>query len=381
MSHSLLQSLAASVAPSQSAPLAEFAVMVEAVTIESHPDADALELARVGGYRAVVRKGQLHTGQLVAYIPEQALLPADLIEELGLVGRLAGPEQNRVKPIRLRGVLSQGLCLPARPGWTLGQDVTAELGVRKHEPVVPATMSGAVWAAGPERTLSYPVPNIKRFPDALVQGELVSLTEKLHGTWCQVGWMPAALAHPEHGRLVVTSKGYAGKGLALVDDPETRHQNLYLRVVHALSLERRLEAVFGIPEVPVFVLGEVFGEGVQDLGYGVRRTGAAPPGFRVFDVWVGGRSTGRWLDDIELEQVIAELGLERVPVLYRGPFDAEVLAAYTAGRETLSGHGVHVREGVVVRTLRERTFGPGRRALLKSINPAYLLRKGGTEFH
>jgi len=360
---------------------ADFAVTVERVRIEPHPDADALELARVGDYRSVVRKGAFRTGDLVAYIPEQSLLPVALQEALGLVGRLAGPQKNRVKPIRLRGVLSQGICAPARPGWVSGQDVTAELGIEKYEPVVPAAMSGDVWAAGLERTLVYPVPNIKRYPEAIVEGELVSLTEKLHGTWCMFGWMPDALVHPEHGRLVVTSKGYAGKGLALVPSEQAWTANLYLRTARALDIEGRLARVFGSPEVPVFILGEVFGEGVQDLGYGVRRAGVAPPGFRVFDIRVGGRNAGHWLDDIDLERAVSELGLERVPVLYRGPFDAEVLRAFTVGRETVSGHGVHVREGVVVRTLRERTFGPGRRALLKSINPAYLLRKGGTEFH
>lgn len=359
----------------------DFAVTVERICIETHPGADALELARVGDYRSVVRKGVFQTGELVAYIPEQALLPAELVEALGLVGRLAGPAKNRVKPIRLRGVLSQGICMPARPGWVHGQDVTAELGVDKFEPVVPASMSGDVWAAGNARTLVYPVPNIKRHPDAIAEGELVSMTEKIHGTWCLFGWMPDALVHPVHGRLVVTSKGFAGKGLALVPDSEARERNLYLRAAAALDIEGRLARVFGVPEVPIFLLGEVFGEGVQDLGYGVRRAGAAPPGFRVFDIRVGGRTTGRWLDDIDLERAISELGLERVPVLYRGPFDREVLDEVTSGRETLSGQGVHVREGVVVRTLRERTLGSARRALLKSINPAYLLRKGGTEFH
>ncbi|MFT4978137.1 MAG: RNA ligase (TIGR02306 family), partial [Myxococcota bacterium] len=96
--------------------MAEHEVRVVAVTIEPHDNADALEIARVGDYRAVVGKGQLATGDLIAYIPEQSLVPQPLLVELGLVGRLAGKEKNRVKALRLRGVLSQGLCYPARPG-------------------------------------------------------------------------------------------------------------------------------------------------------------------------------------------------------------------------------------------------------------------------
>jgi hypothetical protein len=44
----------------------------------------------------------------------------------------------RVRTIRLRGELSQGLLIPAKPSWIEGQDVTDELGVRVYEPPVPS---------------------------------------------------------------------------------------------------------------------------------------------------------------------------------------------------------------------------------------------------
>jgi RNA ligase (TIGR02306 family) len=74
-------------------------VTIEQLTIHEHPNADALELAQVGLYRAVVAKGAYRTGDFALYIPEQAVLPVDLIEELGLTGRLSGKEKNRVKAI------------------------------------------------------------------------------------------------------------------------------------------------------------------------------------------------------------------------------------------------------------------------------------------
>ena len=54
--------------------MSTFAVHVVRVAIEPHDNADALEIARVGDYRSVVRKGQFQSGELVAYIPEQALV-------------------------------------------------------------------------------------------------------------------------------------------------------------------------------------------------------------------------------------------------------------------------------------------------------------------
>ncbi|CAM5688687.1 hypothetical protein SALBM217S_03204 [Streptomyces griseoloalbus] len=72
-------------------------VTAEILTVHPHPNADALELAQVGLYRAVVAKGAYRTGDAAVYIPEQSVLPAALIDELGLTGRLAGGNHDRVK--------------------------------------------------------------------------------------------------------------------------------------------------------------------------------------------------------------------------------------------------------------------------------------------
>ncbi len=92
--------------------MATFEVKVYKLTIEEHPNADALEIARVGDYRSIVTKGQFQTGDLGVYIPTGAVLSSLIIERLGLVGKLAGKQKNRVKEIKLRGILSEGLILP-----------------------------------------------------------------------------------------------------------------------------------------------------------------------------------------------------------------------------------------------------------------------------
>lgn len=89
------------------------------LTVHEHPDADALELAQVGLYRAVVAKGAYRTGEAALYIPGQAVLPLAPVEELGLTGRPAGGNSDRVKAVRLRGELSQGIvCRPQAPAAT-----------------------------------------------------------------------------------------------------------------------------------------------------------------------------------------------------------------------------------------------------------------------
>ena len=115
---------------SHSKSMSSFAVTVEKARILPHPNADALELAQIGEYRAVVRKGEFPDGELVVYIQEQAIVPDNLLAELGLSGRLAGKDGNRVKAVRLRGELSQGIV--CRPKGLAGN----HLGVTTHTAVV-----------------------------------------------------------------------------------------------------------------------------------------------------------------------------------------------------------------------------------------------------
>lgn len=104
--------------------MSTFECPVVRVAIEPHPNADAIELARVGGYLAIVKKGQFKDGDLAVYIPEQAVLPEWLLKLLGFwddlngKGTLSGSAGSRVRAIKLRGVLSQGLLIP----FTIGED-------------------------------------------------------------------------------------------------------------------------------------------------------------------------------------------------------------------------------------------------------------------
>ena len=357
--------------------------------IEPHENADALELAAVGGYRAVVVKGRFQTGDLAVYVPEGSIVPEYLQERLGVAGRLAGGKKNRVKAIRLRGVLSQGLVVPTEADGTLadgeggavrvreGGDYAAHLGVEKYVPPVPASMAGAVWAAGQDRTLAYDVENVKRWPDVLVPGEEVVMTEKVHGTLLGVGVLPEGLAHPAHGRVVVFSKGLGAKGLAF--DRTEGDANLYTRTATDYGIPDAILRAFGDEggalDEPVFVVGEAFGAGIQDLHYGAGR-----PAFRVFDVYVGRRGRGAYLDDAALDRACTAMGIDRVPVLYRGPYSDAVLADCTGGAEAVSGGGSHLREGVVVRPTTEREDPRVGRVQLKSVSDDYLTRKGGTEY-
>lgn len=364
--------------------MSTFAVHVVRVVIEPHENADALEIARVGDYRSVVRKGQFVSGTLVAYIPEQAIVPEALLEEMGLKGKLAGKAGDRVKAMKLRGVLSQGLVIAARAGWSEGQDVAGELGVVKWEPPAPpAHMNGVCYAAGLDRCMRYDIENFKAHPEVLVAGEPVVFTEKIHGTWCQIGRLPPSMIEAE-GHLVVSSKGLAARGLAFRPEAPENVDNLYLRVARGMEIDRRIAEVFAAEmaaDQPVFLLGEVFGAGVQDLAYATKPDAQGTPGFRVFDIYVGRPGQGAYLSDLPLAAACEQLQVPQVPVLYRGPFSREVMLEHTDGKETVTGKGVHMREGIVVRAAVEREDPLLGRVQLKSVSEKYLLRSGGTEYN
>ena len=76
------------------------------------------------------------------------------------------------------------------------------------------------------------------------------------------------------------------------------------------------------------------------------------PGFAAFDVCVDVDGVVRWLGAPEWSQALTDTGLDipLVPVLYEGPYDEALLLALASGKETVSGTGAHIREGIVVRS-------------------------------
>jgi RNA ligase (TIGR02306 family) len=365
--------------------MADFTVPVVAIKgLEPIEGADRIELAVVEGYRSVAGKGQFAPGDLAVYIPEASIVPEPILAELGLIGKLAGPDFNRVKAMRLRGCLSQGILYrPAAPpfDWHIQEDVSQALGIAKWVPPIPASMSGTAIPL-PGYTVSLDVEDYKRWPDVLQPGELVAITEKLHGTCCQVGFVPGA-HNPDliDGDGFVTSKGLGAGSLVFAATPENVAANIYMRVAirHGILAKIRAQAAISYPGLPVIVLGEVFGLKVQDLTYG-----NLPTSFRAFDVFVGtpGSPEGRYLDHVEQQAFLDGAGIERVPFLGAFPFSPELLERLSQGKETASGTEAHMREGIVAVPVRERRHNSIGRVKLKYLNADYLTRKGNvTEYN
>ena len=405
--------------------MSEFSCPVVRVKIEPHPQADQIEIAQVGGYQSIVRKGQFEDGNLAIYIPEQAVIPEWLLREMSLwdevkqKGRLAGSKGDRVKAVKLRGVVSQGLLYPIeRRGsssppvhfWSvklsdlsgamafisigkttvpidvplvepIGLDAAKILGIVKYEPPIPTHMRGRIIGADMHATHKYDFDNLKKAPELFEDGEQVVITEKIHGTNICIGVLPEDDRDEKYykGRVTVSSKGMGAKGFALDHNDDT---NVYTRAAkkHGL-LDKVLDHLGPVADTygkPVFLIGEVFGVGIQDLTY----TGKLLD-FRAFDIAVGNRGSEIYMNWDDFNEYCKVAKIPMVPLLYSGPYSKAVVLKHTDGPTTLHDgkSKPHIREGVVVKSAIEKRHKSLGRKIAKSVSDAYLLRKGGTELN
>jgi len=336
----------------------EWTVSKQIVEVRTHPNADSLDILKVGQSQLVARKDTYRPGDTVLFIAEKSVLPAGpLQDEFGAY--LVGPDKNRVTHLRLRGEYSCGVTWPlndlGRFGpevarqieqAEIGENVAEVLGIVKYEPPVPQHLTGQAEAlAGTPYFAQHDVLHLATYLSELNPGEEMIVTEKLHGTQVNVYVTPDEVS--------VTSKGVGSKGLRLRE----AEGNTYWKAVRAGRLPELAREAFPGQHVQLF--GEVL---PVQKGYSY---GLTSPQVRLFDVKVDGQS-------VAFGDLPDSLLAVWVPVLYQGPLDLEQFQALARGMETVSGQALHIREGVVVRPADVlRVAQDGSSLQLKVINPKY----------
>ena len=360
-----------------------FKVSVESIReIANHPNADRLELATVLGWQTVVPKGQYKVGDLVVYIPIDSILPHEVESALFGPDSKVKLSKSRVKTIKLRGAISQGMvATPAALGFEYvyeGFDVTASLKITKYEPPVkdvPAGMSvRAVKALENPNFRKYGgLENAKNYPDVFTEGEEVYVTEKIHGTNFRAGYVPTVANTfwkkilKFFGRLPEYEFVYGSNNVQLQhkDSGGFYGFNVYKEAVESFRLKEILK-----PNEVVY--GEIYGGGIQkNYNYGL---GENERKLVLFDL----RQGDTYSDPVNFTHWCDERGLPRVPVLYKGPYNREAIKALTLGNSVLEPKQ-KVREGIVVKPLKEERCYMGRKAL-KFISDLYLL-EDQSDFH
>lgn len=358
--------------------------VVQIDEILEHPNAERLEIACIAGWNCVVRKDEYKAGDKVVYIPIDSVLPGEL------EGRLFPPdskvrlEKSRIRTIKLRGAISQGLVITLEeaqlsPNTPVGTDVAAKLGITKYEPPI-ASIPGHMQTKSKTRVRSNPnfhkytdIENFKHYPNLFEPGELVYVSEKLHGASARYGWFPteANTLWKKVKKLFRLLPPYefclGSRNVQLQDKKYTGFYatNLWGKIAEQERLHEKLE--YGEA-----VYGEIVGDGVQ-AGY-TYGCGKGEHRFYAYDVQVN----GRWLNYAEFVNFCNLKQIVRVPELYVGPYIAEFVSGLREGVSVVGDQPV--REGVVVKPLIETTCMIGRK-VVKYISDTYLLKPDMTDFH
>jgi len=335
---------------------------------EPIPNADAIERIRVLGWWVVVKKGEFKPGDKLVYFEIDSLLPEraefEFLRASSYKPAVLGPEGAmqapgfRIKTIRLRGQVSQGICFPLSilPEGTPTDedtDVTELLGVRKWEPPVPAGMSGRVKGGFPGFLPKTDETRVQILEKTIEKhrGLTFYVTEKLDGT--------SFTAFLREGVF-----GVCSRNLSLDPTDET---SLFMRVAKRVNLEEKLRAFAAVRGFEPAVQGEVIGPGVQQNKYGLKELSLRL--FNVFDV-----SGYRYLDHADMLAAVAEMGLDAVPQL------GTLVLGHTVDELVALSEGMSVlnpkahREGVVLRPLTEVQDDYLGRLSFKAINPKFLLK-------
>ena len=335
-----------------------FAVTFEQVDqVLPHPRADRLEIIKLRGltFQCVVQKGKFHEGDQAIYFPVDSLIPAALLERIGLTGRLSGAGKNRVKTIQLRGEVSQGIA--ARPEEVCqdlydGGDLTAYLGVTKYEPPERWCTGGTLLAL-PEYNSKYDIEGAERHQDIidLLMDQDVAVLEKVEGSNGSVTRHEGRLYCNQRSNTIVETEG---------------SDNTYWRVARESGLLAFVETFS--PSLPrnISVYWELLGPGVQGNIYGFPK-----PTLRIYDV----KLDWKWMDYRSMKQLITDnLGSAwLVPELFVGK-----LRDFLAGRtvqEASDGKSVLadcLREGIVITPLKEQEVPGYGRLKIKQRSPRYL---------
>lgn len=338
--------------------------------IEPIPNADAIERIRILGWWVVAKKGEHKVGDKIVYCEIDSLLPkrpefeflrASSFKQaqVDAGGAEILPAGFRIKTVKLRGQVSQGICfpltiLPPDVPTDEGADLTESLGVHKWEPPVPMGMGGKVKGAFPGFLPKTDEIRVQVLEGVLERhrGKTFYVTEKLDGTS-----FTAFLRRDEFG--------ICSRNLWMDDADES---NVLVRVTRGLQLEAKLRAAREQLGFDIAIQAEVIGPGIQKNKYGLSAVT-----LRVFNML--NVDTYRLIDHSEMLNIADKVGLDLVPQLGTLVLNHTVdeLVALSEGTSILNAK--IQREGIVLRPLvEEHDEDIGGRLSFKAINPKFLLK-------
>lgn len=345
------------------------AEVVRIVEVVPHGNADKLEVAHFelkgSGptvYDVVIQKGSYKCGDLAAYFSVDCILPLSHPDFSFLTSRLdgAGKTHYRLRAARLRGVFSQGLLVNAPAGAQFGDPMAESFGVTYYRAPEPVSTGPTAPTARPrvQPMPEYSVESLKKVPRLFEEGELVVVTEKIHGCNFRCAWVRRKLFGIPFGWKWVVGSHHAIKG----DGRGGFYgEDVWIQAAEDYDLKDLLRAHKGFA-----FYGELYGytpggKALQDLTYSVPPKTARLAFFDVKKI-----SGNEWLDASDRFRLLDELGLPSVPIVATDAYGPHMLA-WAEGKSVIDGKTQ--REGVVIEKL------TGQRKKAKYVGQGYLTRK------
>lgn len=325
--------------------------------LEPIENADAIEKATVLGWQLVVKKGEFRVGDLAVYCEIDSLMPDRPEFEF------LKPRGMRVRTIRLRGQISQGICFPLSilpPDFIIEEDAdcTEILGIEKYEPPMPACLSGIAKGRFPSF--------IPKTDETRVQ-VLQRVLDKYKGTKCYV----TEKVDGSSGTFFLYKGefGVCSRNLELLEDEE----NSFWKVAREMDIENKLRSLNG----NFAIQGELVGEGIQ--GNKLKLRGQKILFFNAFDI-----DKFEYLPFQQFFDLMNKLELPTVPLItsdYELENDIDSIIRMATIKSKI--YPDVWAEGIVIRPLTENldlllsneNFNNGR-VSFKAINPEFLLKYG-----
>jgi RNA ligase (TIGR02306 family) len=336
--------------------------------------ADTICLYHLGGWQVVDTIGKYKQSDLVIYLETDSWVPAEIAPFLSKgkePSEFNGIKGERLRTIKLRGQLSQGLLLPVAEcfgntavlftsdsePYKEGDEVSDALSIQKYEKPIPAQLTGLIKGNFPSfvpKTDQERIQNLSKQLSGWTEGgDAFEVTEKLEGSSMTV------YLHHEQGF------GVCSRNLDLKEDQNNAFWGMALK----LNLKERLTDYYQQTGVAIALQGELIGPGIQGNIYGL-----SEKSYYVYDVFVIHDSISvleNGYQKPEVARVITEtLGLTYVPVIDTQfslkNMDMQQLISQADGFSKLNPKTR--REGLVFKHIEKQDS-------FKAISNAYLLKQ------
>jgi RNA ligase (TIGR02306 family) len=277
-------------------------------TVSPISGADFIQLAKVDGWSCVVKKDEFKSGDLCVYFEIDSFLPISdsrfsFLEKKAVKSYGVNYLGARIKTMRMKGQLSQGLILPVSlfpelAGSHLGDDVTDLLGIKKWEPTIHPSLAGEVVGSFPS--------NIPKTDQERCQNLLVEIAENRGNTFevsMKLDGMSMTIYQDRSSDIPF---GVCSRNLNLKEN----EGNLLWKMANTLKM-REVMAFLGRD---LAFQGELIGPGVNGNNEGINHHA-----FYVFDIFdINEQRYFTAEERIGLLEMLEENGfpIDHVPVLY-----------------------------------------------------------------